>query len=101
MLGALLLWLSRRQLSTVHRLGSALGALVFLVSGSYRRKLVGNLRAAGLDTPPVRRGAVRHAGMLATESARIWLRPPRRRRPRWSRWPTGRRSTRRCAAGAG
>lgn len=75
MLQFTLRWLARRPLATVHRLGAALGRLAYLASGSYRRKVVGNLRAARLDSARMRRAAARHAGMLAAESAHVWLHP--------------------------
>ena len=75
MLRAAFTWLSRRRLATVHRVGSALGVLAYRASGSYRRKLARNLRIAGLDSPGLRRATVRHAGMLAAETAYVWLRP--------------------------
>lgn len=89
MLHAVFAWLSRRSLATAHRLGAALGLLAYLASASYRRKLVSNLAAAGLDRGPLRRAAARHAGMLVAESAQVWLQPLERtvarvEQPDWS-----------------
>lgn len=75
MLVALMGWLSGRSLATVHRLGAVLGVVAYWGSPGYRRKIVANLSQAGLDTPATRRAAARHAGMLATESAHVWLHP--------------------------
>ena len=75
MLAALMGWLARRSLATVHRLGALLGTAAYWASPGYRGKIIANLSQAGLDAPRLRRAAARHAGMLATESAHVWLHP--------------------------
>ena len=57
-------------------LGSGLGLLVYLASGSYRRKIRDNLRTAGLDTPEMRRAAAVEAGRALAELPFIWSRSP-------------------------
>ena len=61
----------------LHGLGAALGWLVFLVSGTYRRRFLHNARQAGYRFAEVR-AAVGHAGRMVAELPRMWLRsePP-------------------------
>lgn len=69
-------WWARRSLGCAHRLGTTLGRLVLHASASYRRKVIGNLGQAGLLDARRLRGCAAHAGMLVTESAFVWFRPP-------------------------
>lgn len=62
-------------LSLVHRLGAALGSLVYWASGSYRRRLHENLRQAGYAPEQWAREARREAGRQALETPWIWMRP--------------------------
>jgi KDO2-lipid IV(A) lauroyltransferase len=71
----LLHWLARRSLRFLHVLGAVLGWLAYLLSPSYRRRLLKNARRAGI-TPAQRRRSVAEAGKMATEGLRLWLRPP-------------------------
>jgi KDO2-lipid IV(A) lauroyltransferase len=61
----------------LHGLGAALGWLVFLVSGTYRRRFLHNALQAGYRFADVR-AAVGHAGRMVAELPRMWLRadPP-------------------------
>jgi KDO2-lipid IV(A) lauroyltransferase len=70
----LLRWLSRRPLRTLHALGALLGWLVYGLSPSYRKRLRGNARRAGISLQQ-RRQSVAEAGKMATEGLRLWLRP--------------------------
>jgi KDO2-lipid IV(A) lauroyltransferase len=66
----------RLPLDLLRPIGAALGVLVLLVSGGYRRKLVRNLRIAGY---PGARWALRAAagtGRMVLELPWIWSRPP-------------------------
>ena len=56
----------------LHGLGAAMGWLVFLVSGTYRRRFLHNARQAGYRFAQVR-AAVGHAGRMVSELPRMWL----------------------------
>jgi len=71
---SLMRWLSRRGLPTLHVLGSCLGWLVWLLSGTYRRHLQAHLDQAGYGAA-VRRQAVAQAGRMVAELPWLWLRP--------------------------
>ncbi len=71
---SLIRWLSRRGLPTLHALGTVLGWLAYALSATYRRRLVAQVRAAGLDDA-VRRSAVAQAGRMVAELPWLWLRP--------------------------
>ena len=70
----LLRWLSRRPLRLLHAIGAALGWLVYLLSPSYRGRVLDNAQRAGV-TPEQRRESVGQAGKMVMESLRLWLRP--------------------------
>jgi len=70
----LLRWLSRRSLRFLHALGTFLGWLVYALSPSYRKRLRGNARRAGISLQQ-RRQSVAEAGKMVLESLRLWLRP--------------------------
>jgi len=70
----LLRWLSRRPLRFLHALGAFLGWLVYGLSPSYRKRLRGNARRAGISLRQ-RRRSVAEAGKMVLESLRLWLRP--------------------------
>ena len=70
----LLPWLSRRSLRLLHAAGAVLGWTAYLVSPSYRRRLLANATLAGVD-PSQRRASVAEAGKLVMELPRLWLRP--------------------------
>lgn len=70
-------WLSKRSLRLLHALGSLLGWAGYLLSPSYRHRLVENAARAGLAAPE-RRASVAEAGRLVMELPRLWLRPPER-----------------------
>jgi KDO2-lipid IV(A) lauroyltransferase len=71
---SLLAWLSHRSLRFLHALGAWLGWTAYLLSPSYRRRLVGNARLAGVGRAD-RRAAVAEGGKLYMELPRLWLRP--------------------------
>ena len=73
---ALLPWLSRRSLRSLHAWGVCLGWLAWALSPSYRRRLHQNATLAGLSASQ-RRAAVGDAGRLVAELPRLWLRPAR------------------------
>ncbi len=70
----LMRWLARRSLATLHAWGALLGWLVYLVSGSYRRRLRGNADLAGLSAAQ-RHRAIAEGGRMVAELPRLWLRP--------------------------
>ncbi len=71
---SLLAWLSRRSLRFLHALGALLGWAAYLLSASYRRRLLENARLAGVNRAE-RRAAVAEGGKLYMELPRLWLRP--------------------------
>ncbi len=66
---------SRLPLIVLHALGSALGWLSFLLSPTYRRRLLANARQAGQPRAVALR-SVGQAGRLVTELPRLWLGAP-------------------------
>ena len=64
--------LSLLPLPVLHALGWALGWLSFLLSGRYRRRLLGHARQAGFSTG-VALASVGEAGKLVAELPRLWL----------------------------
>ena len=68
--------LSFLPLPLLHRLGSALGWLVYLVSPSYRRRMRANLEAAGLGLELSR--AVAESGKAIVELPFVWCARPER-----------------------
>jgi Kdo2-lipid IVA lauroyltransferase/acyltransferase len=66
--------LSSWPLGLLHPLGALLGWLAFLLSPSYRRRLVAHAKMAGLGFWQ-RCRAVSQAGKLVAESPRLWGRP--------------------------
>ena len=73
----LLGWLARRPLRLLHALGGVLGWAGYLLSPSYRGRLVANATLAGLSAAE-RRAAVAEAGRMVMELPRLWLRPRER-----------------------
>ena len=71
---SVLAWLSRRSLRFLHALGALLGWAAYLLSASYRRRLLENARLAGVNRAE-RRAAVAEGGKLYMELPRLWLRP--------------------------
>ena len=67
--------LSLCPLWLLHALGAAGGWLIFLLDGTYRRRLLANAAQAGYGFAAVR-GAVGAAGKLAAELPRLWLGKP-------------------------
>ncbi|MEN9890153.1 MAG: hypothetical protein RLY78_448 [Pseudomonadota bacterium] len=82
---AVLRWLSRRPLSTLHRIGAALGWLVWALSPTYRRRLRENAAQAGIAAAD-RRQAVAQAGRMTAELPWLWLRPADRPLGEAVRW---------------
>jgi KDO2-lipid IV(A) lauroyltransferase len=66
--------LSRWPLAVLHPLGSLLGWLAYLLSPSYRKRLVAHTRAVGMGRWQ-RWQAVSHAGKMVGELPRLWGRP--------------------------
>lgn len=66
--------LSRWPLALLQTAGAALGVLVYLVSGAYRRKLRANLAIAGLPQR-LRWSSAAHAGRMVGELPWVWFRP--------------------------
>lgn len=66
---------SRSPLWLLHAMGVMLGWLVFALSPTYRRRFLANAALAGYSFAQVR-GAVGHAGRMATELPRLWLGAP-------------------------
>ena len=66
---------SRLPLFVLHALGSALGWLSFLLSPTYRQRLLANARQAGQPRAVALR-SVGQAGRLVTELPRLWLGAP-------------------------
>lgn len=77
--------LSRLPLGPLQALGGALGRVAFWASGSYRRRVRGNMALAGLDVDRLAGRAAAEAGKQALETAWVWLRPPQElaRKVRW------------------
>jgi KDO2-lipid IV(A) lauroyltransferase len=69
---ALVRWLSRRSLATLHTWGGWLGRLTWLASPTYRRRFTANATRAHL-TPTEQGQAIREAGKLAAELPWLWL----------------------------
>lgn len=67
--------LARLPLPLMQRLGAALGWLVWLLSGSYRRRLETHATQAGF-TPAQYRPAVAAMGSMLAELPWLWLRSP-------------------------
>lgn len=76
MLVALFRFLSIFPLPVLHAAGSALGWLVYLFSGSYRRRLQENIARAGFASH--QKSAVREAGKNIMELPFIWCANPTR-----------------------
>ncbi|MES2831923.1 MAG: lysophospholipid acyltransferase family protein [Pseudomonadota bacterium] len=68
--------LSHLPLHWLHRLGAALGWLVYLLAPSYRRRLQSNLHRGGYSA--VRGTAIAEAGKSLLELAFVWCAPPQR-----------------------
>ncbi len=66
--------LGRLPLAWMQRLGAALGWLVWLLSGAYRRRLEAHASGAGF-TPKAYRPAVANIGAMLAELPWLWLRP--------------------------
>jgi KDO2-lipid IV(A) lauroyltransferase len=73
----LLRLVARLPLPLLHRVGAALGWLVYLASPRYRNMIKRNLEIAGLDSPHMRSAVVEETGKGALEIPSIWLRPHR------------------------
>ena len=73
----LLRLVARFPLPLLHRVGAALGWLVYLVSPRYRNMLKRNLEIAGLDSARMRSTVVEETGKGALEIPAIWLRAHR------------------------
>lgn len=67
--------LSYLPLWVLHTLGAALGAVVYLCSGVYRRRMKENTLQAGYGASTLA-GAVLHAGQMVAELPRLWLGRP-------------------------
>jgi KDO2-lipid IV(A) lauroyltransferase len=67
--------LARLPLDVLHGLGVAVGWFSFLLSGTYRRRFLENVRQAGYGFSDVR-AAVAEGGKLALEAPRLWFGAP-------------------------
>ena len=74
-MSALFRFMSRFPLWALHALGVVLGWTSFLLSSSYRRRLLANAAQAGYGLAQVR-GAVAHAGRMTAELPRLWMGAP-------------------------
>ena len=72
---AVLGWLSRRSLRSLHAAGALLGWLAWLASPVYRRRVAEHAALAGVGAA-ARRASVAQAGRMTMETPRLWLRPP-------------------------
>jgi Kdo2-lipid IVA lauroyltransferase/acyltransferase len=72
---ALFKLLARWPLPLLHGLGAALGWLAYAFSPTYRSRFKANSRLAGYTAAQVR-GAIGHAGRMASELPRLWLGAP-------------------------
>jgi KDO2-lipid IV(A) lauroyltransferase len=70
----LMRWLARRSLGTLHAWGTLLGWLAYMLSPTYRRRLVAHATLAGVPAA-VRRQSVGETGRMVAELPWIWLRP--------------------------
>ena len=59
----------------LHAIGWVLGWLAFVLSPTYRRRLIAHAKLAGYSLAQVR-GAIGHAGCMVTELPRMWLGRP-------------------------
>ena len=66
--------ISLLSLATLHRLGSILGCLAYALGGSYRRKMLANLKQAGFDPKELTPVVKRHLGMQGLETPWVWMR---------------------------
>lgn len=73
----LLRLVARFPLPLLHRVGAALGWIVYLASPRYRKMIARNLEIAGLDSARMRGAVVAETGKGALEIPAIWLRPHR------------------------
>jgi KDO2-lipid IV(A) lauroyltransferase len=69
--------LAQMPLVVLHGMGVAVGWLSFLLSGTYRRRFLGNARQAGFAFDRIR-AAVAESGKLAMETPRLWFGAPAR-----------------------
>jgi KDO2-lipid IV(A) lauroyltransferase len=67
--------LARLPLAVLHALGVAVGWCSFLLSATYRRRFLENMRQAGFPFAQVR-AAVAESGKLALETPRLWFGAP-------------------------
>ena len=70
----LLRLVARLPLPLLHRIGAALGWVVYLASARYRNMIARNLEIAGLDSARMRGAVVRETGKAALEIPAVWLR---------------------------
>jgi KDO2-lipid IV(A) lauroyltransferase len=82
---ALIRWLSRRSLRSLHALGSVLGWLAWGLSPDDRARARENARLAGIDAR-AGRAAVAQSGRMVAELPWLWLSPAARPISRWARW---------------
>ena len=68
-------WSAVLPLWLLHAVGWILGWIVFMASGSYRRRFLANSALAGFRFAQVR-GAIGSAGKMVTELPRLWMGAP-------------------------
>lgn len=66
--------ISLLSLESLHRLGSFFGCLAYLFGGTYRRKMIANIKQAGLDPEQLTPVVKRHLGMQGLETPWVWMR---------------------------
>lgn len=93
-------WISRLPLGLIHRIGGALGWLVYAVSGTYRQRLRANAARAGLSAAQ-RRESVAQAGRMLAELPWLWLRDPARPLGALVQWQGAERVDEAIGAGRG
>ena len=81
----LIRWISRWPLPLLYRLGAPLGWLVWLLSGTWRRRIAANAALAGIPAAAVRR-SVAESGRMVMETPWLWLRDPARPLGDMIRW---------------
>ena len=74
MLLALLRLIARLPLSVLHRIGQAIGLLVYAFPGKYRQRLQTNCRQDGYFEPAFFRQAAAQTGAMIMETPKVWLR---------------------------
>ncbi len=97
---SLMRWLSHRSLGLLHALGTMLGWLGYICSGSYRARLRANAATGGVSAAR-RRASIGQAGRMVAELPRLWLRPREQPLVPAAQWQGAERIERALDAGHG